>query len=82
MGFGHSGIGGGGTTVTIFRFVKRICLLVKQAQIYISPGVARIKLRDPFVMALCRVEISRFFLKQAESKVNIRSVWSQQICLF
>lgn len=82
MRFGYGGIGGDGATVTIFRLTKRIRLLVKQTQIDMSLGVARIKLHSPFIMALCRVGIARFFLKQAERKVNIGSVRSLQICLF
>ena len=82
MRFGHGGIGCDGATVTIFCLAKRIRLLVKQTQIDMSPGVARIKLHSPFVMALCRVGIARFFLKQAERKVNIGCVRGQQICLF
>jgi hypothetical protein len=64
------------------RLAKRIRLLVKQAKVDMSPGVARIKLYSQLVMPLCRVEIAGFFLKQAKRKVHIGSVRVLQTGLF
>ena len=59
------------------RLAKRLAVAVKQTEVNLRLGVARIKLHSLLVMSLRQVGVAGFLVKQTKRKLQIRAAWRQ-----